>query len=164
MDKRAHETTILFIVGETTFAIAASAVDEIREVAGLQEFNFGLIHPKLAKVTRILERDGGPSFVVEAGAHFDIDCARPSRVMVLRHAPVGVLVDAIDRMQDIYVLHALPEAFSGEERKWYRGLTLISGRVVPVVRPEAFLSKAEATLLNATWRGSHAAKGMAVIA
>lgn len=161
---RAHETMILFTVGGTTFAIAAGAVEEIRELSGLQEFNFGLMHPKLSKVMRVLERDNGPCFVVDSGAHFHLASASPSRLMVLRHAPVAVMVDAIEGMQDIHLLHELPDAFSGEERNWYRGLTLIKGKVVPVVRPEAFLSKAEATLLRASLRGSQAAKRIAVTA
>jgi len=84
--------------------------------------------------------------------------------MVLRNSPAAVIVDGIDHMQEIYSIQALPEAFSGEERRWYRGLTLIKGKVVPVVRPEAFLTKAEATLLNASMRTGEIAESMAVTA
>lgn len=161
---RPRETMILFSIGGITFAIAANAVEEIREMAGLQEFNCPALQPKFAKVTNVLERDAKRYFVVSGAAHFYIDTAKPSRVMVLRHAPVAVLVDRIDRMEDIQVIQELPEAFVGEERNWYRGLTLMNGRVIPVVRPEAFLSKPEATLLAAGVRSSEAAKRVAVIA
>jgi hypothetical protein len=52
-------------------------------------------------------------------------------------------------MQDLAAIHALPAAFSGEERRWYRGLAVIKGKVIPVVNESAFLSKAEAVLLAA---------------
>ena len=84
--------------------------------------------------------------------------------MVLRHAPAAVMVDAIERMQEIDSIQALPAAFRGEERNWYRGLTVVKGRVIPVVRPEAFLTKAEAVLLQATLRGSEAGRSAAVTA
>jgi len=80
----------------------------------------------------------------------------------LQHAPAAVLVDAIDRMQDIHSIHELPSAFCGEERGWYRGLAVIKGRVLPVVRPEALLSKAEATLLRAMLRSDQSSNQMVV--
>jgi hypothetical protein len=45
-------------------------------------------------------------------------------------------------------LQALPQAFCHEERDWYRGLTALDQTVVPVVRPEGFLSVEELTLLD----------------
>jgi hypothetical protein len=75
-----------------------------------------------------------------------------------------VSVDGIEGMRDVHSIQALPTAFSGEEREWYRGLALIKGKVVPVVRPEAFLSKAQTTLLSAWLRTTRAARGVAVTA
>ena len=69
--------------------------------------------------------------------------------MVLRHARAAVMVESVDRMQEIQLIRPLPDAFSGKERDWYRGLVVIKGKVVPVVKPEAFLNKAEVILLNA---------------
>jgi hypothetical protein len=51
-------------------------------------------------------------------------------------------------MVDIFALHAIPRAFTGEERIWYRGLTVIAGEVVPVVNPAAFLSKGEQEIVR----------------
>ncbi|HVH61578.1 MAG TPA: hypothetical protein VM709_14650, partial [Candidatus Sulfotelmatobacter sp.] len=44
---------------------------------------------------------------------------------------------------------ALPLSFCHEERQWYRGLTALEQAVVPVVRPEGFLSDEELTMLDA---------------
>ena len=46
-------------------------------------------------------------------------------------------------------LQALPLSFCHEERQWYRGLTALEQAVVPVVRPEGFLSDEELTMLDA---------------
>ncbi len=159
---RLAESMILFRIGAMSFAIAAHAVEEIRELAELREFNFSAAHEKLARVKHIFERKGRSYFVVDAAAQFQVTNPRPTRLLVLQHAPAAVLVDAIDRMQDIYSIHELPSAFSGEERGWYRGLAVIKGRVLPVVRPEAFLSKAEAMLLRVTLRSDRNAYPVAV--
>ncbi len=147
--RRAQETVILFSVTGVNFAIDARAVDEIRETAGLKTFASYAFQDRFAKVKHTLERQGNTIFVVDACAHFRMEEKEPTRVLILRHAPAAVAVGSIDGMQEIYAIHKLPVAFTGEERNWYRGLTLIKGRVIPVVRPEAFLSKAEATLLAA---------------
>lgn len=161
---RTSESMILFRVGGMSFAIAAHAVEEIRELTELQAFDFSASHQKLAKVKYVFERQGRAYFVVDACAQFHLSDGKPTRLMVLRHAPAAVAVDAIDRMQDIFSIHQLPEAFCGEERAWYRGLTVIKGRVVPVVRPEAFLSKAESMLLAAMMRTDRRATEPAVTA
>src|SRR5215472_9474707 len=46
------------------------------------------------------------------------------------------------------LLQALPLSFCDEERHWYRGLTALDQTVVPVVRPEGFLSDDELMLLD----------------
>lgn len=156
---RAKETVIVFSVGGNTFALAASAVDEIREIAGLQG-----IESRISKVRHTLNRQGRQYFVVDSARHFRLTSANPGRLMILRKQPVAVIVDAIDRMQEIQSIQALPDGFIGEERTWYRGLTLLSGKVVPVVHAEAFLSKVEITLLSAALRTKDSARAMAVIA
>ena len=70
-------------------------------------------------------------------------------MLILRHAQAAVLVDSTDRMTQISVLHALPQAFSGAERNRYRGLAVLNGEVVPVVNQTAFLSKPEMFMLRA---------------
>ena len=72
----------------------------------------------------------------------------PGRVLILRNTSTAVLVDSTDRMTDISVLHALPRAFTRDERIWYRGLAVVNGEVVPVVNPGAFLSKSEQEIVR----------------
>jgi chemotaxis signal transduction protein len=161
----ALETVILFWAGGVLFAIAADSVEEIREVAGLQKLSLGVAHQKFAKVTHTVASDGQNHFVVDACAHFGMRSGQGSRLMVLRHAAAAVMVDAVDRMQDIHSIQALPVAFRGVERSWYRGLTIVKGKVVPLVRPEAFLTRAEASLLQAALRaGETTARSVAVTA
>jgi chemotaxis signal transduction protein len=146
---RSRETVILFSLGALTFAVAAEAVDEIRNLDGLLEYK-DLGHHRLTKVNYTLDRQQRTYFVIDAAAQFRMQAGKPTRVLLMRHIPVGVLVDGIDHMQEISWIDALPLAFAGEERNWYRGLAIIKGKVVPVVRPECFLSKAEASVLTAT--------------
>lgn len=160
----ALETVILFRAGAVIFAIAADAVEEIRDLTGLQKLSVPAEHQKFTRVTHTLDREGKRHFVIDICAHFGVQPGRASRLMVLRHAPAAVMVDAIERMQEIDSIQALPAAFRGEERNWYRGLIVVKGRVIPVVRPEAFLTKAEAVLLQATLRGSEAGRSAAVTA
>jgi len=47
-------------------------------------------------------------------------------------------------------LQALPLAFCHEEREWYRGLTALDQTVVPVVKPDGFLTPEELFLLDAS--------------
>lgn len=156
---RAKETVIVFSVAGNTFALAASAIDEVREIEGLKDFQ-----SRMPKVRHTLNRQGRQYFVVDSARHFFLTNASPGRLMILRKLPVALIVDAIDRMQEIHSIQALPDGFIGEERQWYRGLTLLSGKVVPVVHPEAFLSKAEITLLSAALRAKDSTRAMAVTA
>ncbi|PYX99304.1 MAG: hypothetical protein DMG64_12095 [Acidobacteria bacterium] len=153
---RSGEAVILFSVAGMKFAIAASAIEEIRDFTGVQKLGLGTIPEKFSKVKQILERQGQRYFMVDACEHFRLAMARPARVLVLRHARAAVSVDAIESMLELNAMQALPKAFSGEERNWYRGLALIKGKVIPVVRPEAFLSKAEVALIEASLRSREA--------
>lgn len=143
------EHVILFTVGGFKFAIAAAAVSEIRSMEGLQRFFGSAAHKAAAKVIYTLERDGTTYFVTSAAQHFRLPPSRPDRVLVLRHTAAALLVDATDRIVEISVLHALPLAFNGEERKWYRGLAIVNGETVPVINPSAFLSRGEVAVLRA---------------
>jgi len=145
----ARESVILFTVGGFKFAIAAAAVSEIRSMDGLQRFFGGTGHKALTKVVYTLERNGMTHFVVSAAQHFHLPPSKPTRLLILRHATAAVLVDSTDRMTEISVLHALPLAFTGEERTWYRGIAILNGEVVPVVNPSSFLSRGEAAVLRA---------------
>jgi hypothetical protein len=58
-------------------------------------------------------------------------------------------VDSTDRIIEISALHALPPAFTREERGWYRGLAVVNGLVVPVVNHNAFLNRPELEIVRA---------------
>ena len=141
---------ILFTAGPTTLAVAAAAVEEIRNIEGLEPFAPPFKLRSLARVKHTLARGSKTYFVVDAAAHFGVASARPTRLLLLRHAAVAVQVENVARMAEIATLHALPRAFAGDERRWYRGLALLGDEVVPVVSPEAFLTTAELSLLRAS--------------
>ncbi len=148
--KGARENVILFAVAGFKFAIAAGAVSEIRSMEGLERFSAGHAGHKVgAKVDYTLQRNGVTFFVVNAARHFYLRSTQSSRVLVLRHAAVGVLVDSTDRMAEISFLHSLPMAFTGEERDWYRGLAILNGETLPIVNQAAFLSRGELAVLRA---------------
>src|SRR5689334_10377315 len=146
---QAHEDVIVFAVGGFKFAIAAGAVKEIRGVEDLHEFTLGGISAQIAKLTHTLERGGTTYFVVDAAMHFQLQPSQPSRVLMLRNVPTGVLVDCTDRVMGIAALHALRRAFTHGERGWYRGLAVLNGAVMPVVNHNAFLNKADLEILRA---------------
>jgi chemotaxis signal transduction protein len=147
--KGARESVILFTVAGFRFAIAAGAVGEIRSMDGLEHFSGVAGHKAVARVDYTLQCKGVTFFVVSAARHFHLPPAKPSRVLVLRHTAVALLVDSTDRMMEISLLHSLPLAFQGEERSWYRGLAILNGETLPVVNPAAFLSRGEVAVLRA---------------
>jgi chemotaxis signal transduction protein len=156
----AHEDVIVFTVGGFDFAISAYAVSEIRSLEGLQLFSPGPECPCPEKVGFTMHRKGTLYFVVDAAQHFGLPASRPGRVLILRLAATAVLVDTAVRMAAISVLHALPLAFNGEERRWYRGLAMFGEDVVPVVNHLSFLSGSELAMVRAA---SVYAKGVAVL-
>jgi chemotaxis signal transduction protein len=145
----AREDVIVFMVGGFKFAIAAGVVKEIRSMDDLHAFTLGGISTQIAKLKYTLERNGTTHFVVDAAQHFQLPASPVSQVLVLRNAPIGVLVDETDRIMEISSLHALPRAFTHEERGWYRGLAVLNGAVIPVVNHNAFLNRFELDTLRA---------------
>jgi chemotaxis signal transduction protein len=176
------EDMIVFIVHGSRFAIAASAVDEIRNLDGLLPHESGGRASK-ARFTLIRQDNdrehnapangarrnvGNPArgddvyFVVEASAHFHVPVSKSSRVLLLRDCSTAVLVDGIERMMQVSAIIPLPKAFSGEEQMWYRGLTVVDEQVIPVINPGAFLSKAEVATLQSSFKaGRTKTKGAA---
>lgn len=145
VNARRGEPMILFAVGPHTFAIAASEVDEIRDLHDLTPMNppFGF-----SRVKSKLRRGKRDYFVVDAASHFQMLPSKSARLLVLRNHPVAVTADSIDRMTDVAHVQTLPSAFRGLERGWYRGLAVLDGNVIPVVNPASFLSEAESIELR----------------
>ncbi len=137
--RRRVESVILFTVGPFAFAISAIDVDEIREPIGLSP-----LPPYInSKVKYTLHRNGHDYMVVDSSFYFQMLPSKVERVLVLRNRPVVITTGSVARMAEIDAVWALPNVFKGEERRWYRGLSLIDGNVVPVVNAENFLTEAE---------------------
>jgi chemotaxis signal transduction protein len=140
---RGPQTVVLFYVANQMFAIAADYVQEIRSTDGLAGSAYEIENPELPKVRHTIERNHRTFYVVNAGMHFGLPVTRPSLVLILRQFRAALLVDRIDRMADIPGVHALPLAFAGDERRWYRGLAYLDDSVIPVVEPTGFLTPEE---------------------
>jgi chemotaxis signal transduction protein len=137
------EPVIMFSVANQMFVIAAESVQEIRSTDSLAGTAIELEQAVLPKVRHMVERAHRIYYVVNAGLHFGLPVTRPTLVLILRQLRAAVLVDHIERMAEISTVHALPRAFSGQERQWYRGLAYLDDRVMPVIRPTGFLTVEE---------------------
>ena len=147
---RKPETVVLFVVAQQTFAIAADAVQEIRSTDSLAGAATEIETPEVPKVAHYFERGRQAYYVVSAGKHFGLPVSRPALVLILRQRRAAVLVDRIERMTEISSLHALPLAFTGEEKHWYRCLAYVDDAVIPVVNPGGFLTADEVEALDHT--------------
>jgi chemotaxis signal transduction protein len=145
---RASEAVILFCIANQTFAIAADAVQEIRSTDSLGGTAIEIEQAEVPKVRHLVERARRTYYVVSGCAHFGLRVTRPTLVLILRQIRAAVLVDSIERMADIATLHPLPRGFQGDERKWYRGLTYLEDRVIPVINPGGFLTVEEFARLD----------------
>lgn len=140
---RNPETVVLFFVANQMFAIAADSVHEIRSTDSLAGAANELENSGVPKVRHSIDRSGRTYYVVNAGMHFGLPVTRPALVLILRQFRAAVLVDRIDRMAEIPGVYPLPLAFTGDERRWYRGLAYLDDSVIPVVEPTGFLTPQE---------------------
>jgi chemotaxis signal transduction protein len=145
---RKLETVVLFLVAKQMFAIAADAVQEIRSTDSLAGSAIEIEQIEIGKVRHTVERGRRTYFVVNAGMHFGLPVTRPTLVLILRQLRVAVLIDRIERMAEISSVHPLPLAFAGDERLWYRGLAHVDDLVIPVIRPNGFLTDEEFRTLD----------------
>jgi chemotaxis signal transduction protein len=145
---RPREQVVIFSIVNQTFAISAASVQEIRSADNLGGQVREIERPVLTKVRHIVERDGHAYYVVSGQEHFGLRKSRPASVLILRSLRAAVLVDRIEEMVEMRLLFELPHSFTGLERKWYRGLTVLSGRVLPVVDPRGFLSSEDLDVLE----------------
>jgi len=157
---RRSETIILFSVAHQTFAISAESVQEIRSTDSLAGSASEIEHPAIGKVRHTLERAHRTYYIVNACAHFSLPVTRPTLVLILRQLRVAVLVDKIERMAEISAVHALPRAFDGEERRWYRGLAYVEDHVIPVIQPAGFLTHEEFQLLDGAAKAAESLREM----
>jgi hypothetical protein len=142
-DARPREQVAVFSIADYRFVISAASIQEIRSTDSLGGTVVDLDRVVLRKVRHIVERDARSYYVVSGCDHFHLPLSRPSTVLILRSAPAAILVDRIEEMAEMRVLLELPKSFIGEERTWYRGLTVLDRKVLPVANPLGFLTATE---------------------
>jgi chemotaxis signal transduction protein len=143
------EQIILFRIGDQLFALSSSSVQEVRGADSLSGGAYEVSAPGIDKVRQFVRRGPNTLFLVSGAAHFGLSAPDGILAFVLRNTRTALLVDSIERMTAMTRLQALPLSFCHEERQWYRGLTALDQTVVPVVRPEGFLSDEELMMLDA---------------
>jgi chemotaxis signal transduction protein len=143
------EQIILFRVSGQLFAISSASVQEVRSADSMSGGAADINAPGLRKVRHVLRRGDRSLFIVNGAMHFGLHAAAGALLFVLRKTRTALLIDGIEKMATMTRLQALPLSFCHEERQWYRGLTALDQTVVPVVRPEGFLSPDELALLDA---------------
>ena len=143
------EQIILFRIGEQLFALSSASVQEVRSADSLSSAAGQISASGVRKVRQFLRRGVSTLFIVNGAAHFGLTASEGILAFVLRNTRTALLVDGIEKMTAMTRLQALPLSFCHEERRWYRGLTAMDQTVVPVVRPEGFLSAEELSLLDA---------------
>jgi chemotaxis signal transduction protein len=144
------EQIILFRVSGQLFAISSASVQEVRGIDTLSAVAKDISHPDFHKVRQFVRRGENSVYVVNAAMHFGLPPAPPALVFVLRRTRTALLIDGIEKMTSMSRLQALPQAFCHEERGWYRGLTALDQAVVPVVKPDGFLSPEDLFVLDAS--------------
>lgn len=144
-----QEPVIVFVVAGTEFAIPANAVHEVRNTDSLAGEASGVQQPEIPWVRHTIERSGTTHYVVGVGAFFGLPRTRPSLVLLLRGVRYALLVDRIERMDALSSIYALPQAFRGEERRWYLGLALFDDGVVPMLNPQGLLTPEHLAQLDA---------------
>ena len=148
-DPLRSEQIILFRIGEQLFALSSSSVQEVRSADSLSGGAYEISASGIDKVRQFVRRGGNTLFLVSGAAHFGLSAPDGILAFVLRNTRTVLLVDSIEKMTAMTRLQALPLSFCQEERQWYRGLTALDQTVVPVVRPEGFLSDDELMTLDA---------------
>jgi chemotaxis signal transduction protein len=143
------EQIILFRIGDQLFALSSSSVQEVRSADSLSGGAHEISAPGIDKVRQFVRRGGNALFLVSGASHFGLSTPDGILAFVLRNTRTALLVDSIEKMTAMTRLQALPLSFCNEERQWYRGLTALDQTVVPVVRPEGFLSDDELMMLDA---------------
>jgi chemotaxis signal transduction protein len=144
------EQIILFRISGQIFAVSSASVQEVRSVDTLAGAAREIEAAGLRKVRHIVQRGEHSLYVVNGALHFGLPPSHAALVFVLRRTRTALLIDGIEKMTSITRLQALPQAFCHEERNWYRGLAAIDQAVIPVVKPEGFLSPDELYQLDSS--------------
>jgi chemotaxis signal transduction protein len=142
------EQIILFRSSNQVFAISSASVQEVRSVDSLAGVAAEISEPSVRTVRHVLRRGERCIFVVNVALHFGLRPSPAALIFLLRKSRVALLLDGIEKMTTMTRLQSLPAAFCHEERRWYRGLTVLDQNVLPVVSPDGFLTADELFLLD----------------
>ena len=151
------EQIILFRISGHIFAVSSASVKEVRSVDTLAGAAKEISNTSIRKVRHVVQRGDHSLYVVNGAVHFGLPPSPAALVFILRRTRTALLVDGIEKMTSMTRLQALPQAFHNEERDWYRGLTAIDQTVIPVVKPEGFLTPDELLFLDSSQQESNAA-------
>ncbi len=137
------EQLILFRCSGQLFAISSASVQEVRSVDSLAGVASEIIVPSVRTVRHALQRGERCMYVVNLSLHFGLKPSPASLIFLLRKSRVALLLDGIEKMTTMTRLQALPASFHNQERRWYRGLTVLEQNVIPVINPSGFLTDDE---------------------
>lgn len=124
---KAANTLILFWVGPYRLAIPAAELKEIRQHSGLASLGRGEAVPQKRECERLLA----------VRAIFRLSGKVGGCTLVLREHALALQVDRVERMIETSVVRELPNAFQGEERLWFRGITMAGDSVIPILNAKA---------------------------
>lgn len=142
------EQLIVFRSSNQLFAISSSSVQEVRSVDSLAGVAHEISVPSILTVRHALQRGERSVYVVNVALHFGLRPSPASLIFLLRKSRVALLLNGIEKMTTMTQLQALPAAFHHEERRWYRGLTVLEQNVLPVLNPSGFLTDKEFSQLD----------------
>jgi chemotaxis protein histidine kinase CheA len=127
---RHGEPALVFRSGPYRFIISSAEIAEVRDLPATASGNL----PQSV----VARGSTGMLPVVPVGSIFGVASAAPRQLLVLQHRGVAVAIDRIEGVTELREIVVLPRAFHGAERRWYRGLALLDGKILPVVNAAAF--------------------------
>jgi hypothetical protein len=142
---RRGEAAVVFRAGGYRFIISSAEIAEVRDLSpqqaksglagdpGLPSSAAGRLPRTIASRSSLRQLP-----VVLADSVFGAGATLPMQLLVLAHRGVAVAIDRIEGVTELREMVALPRAFHGPERRWYRGLVLLEGKILPVVNAAVF--------------------------
>ena len=145
------EQIILFRVSGQLFAVSSGSVQEVRSVDSLAGSATEISAPGLKKVRHIVRRGDKSLFVVNGALHFGLPLTSGLLVFVLRRTRTALLIDGIEKMTTMTrACKRFRRLSATKSATGTAGLTALDQNVVPVVKPEGFLTSEEIALLESS--------------
>jgi len=124
---------VMFRLAGYQFLIASAEVEEIRD-----------LHSASLPAAIAARGSGRQIPVIAADQVFGLPPAKLEQLLVLKVHRVAVAIGRIEGMAELREIVALPPAFHGQERSWYRGLGMVRQQIMPVVNAGVFAERAGA--------------------